>query len=148
MRILRIRLWYQKDAKAAQEGGGCCNVLHELSPWNFQARARPLSQSPAQVVLVRAGDGLSCALSGLVATVITLARVLDRISDASRTKRRARRSTQVGGLGNAILARRGGGEVAGFGVCSVHQNQISARLCGHRFGGSAPALSEVTAPRR
>jgi hypothetical protein len=35
MRILRIRLWYQEDAKAAQEGGGYCNVFHELSPLEF-----------------------------------------------------------------------------------------------------------------
>jgi len=71
----------------------------------------------------------------------------------ARTKRRARRSTKVGGLvwETPAWPRRGGGEVAGFGVCGVDQNPISARCGGHRVGGlvpSAPALSEVMAPRR
>src|SRR5260370_26959576 len=48
MRILRIPLWYQEDAKAAQEGGGCRNVLHGLSPsrnfhaWCMLIGSRPL----------------------------------------------------------------------------------------------------------
>src|SRR6266436_3179273 len=85
--------------------------------------------------------------------VILLTPILDQICDASRTKRRARRSTKVGGLvwETPAWTRRGGGEVAGFGVCGVDQNPISARCGGHRVGGlvpSAPALSEVMAPRR
>src|SRR6266536_6521000 len=55
MRILRIRLWYQGDAKAAQEGGGCCSVFHELSPLEFSDRSAT-AQQPAPVV----GDRLSC----------------------------------------------------------------------------------------
>jgi hypothetical protein len=57
MRLLRIRLRCQEDAKAAQEGGCCGNVFHGLSPSEFQAQARPLFSHPAPVAIVRVSSG-------------------------------------------------------------------------------------------
>src|SRR5215471_6079540 len=39
VRLLRICLRNQEEDKTAQEGGGCCDVFHELSPSQFSSQS-------------------------------------------------------------------------------------------------------------